>query len=109
MRRFTLAAAMLGAFIGAATIPAMAAENTAPKPHQTEPGVTMVRGEITKIDGKTITVGETSFKVDEKTEIVSRGNVAYKEPLKVGQKVSARVKDGVAVRIEVHIPKATTN
>ncbi len=65
---------------------------------------TPVKGEITAVDGNKITVGEQSFTITDATEIVSAGQ-PYKETLKVGQKIAAKVKEGKALRIEVVVKK----
>jgi hypothetical protein len=62
-------------------------------------------GEITKIDGKTITLKgrreeEQTVTVDDKTTITTRVKGKF-EDLKVGQRVSVSIKEGKAVRVEV--------
>ena len=66
-----------------------------------KPEFTLLRGAITKIHGNTLTVGEKTVTTDDKTEVDPGG----KDALKVGANITARIKDGVAVRIEVHQPK----
>jgi Domain of unknown function (DUF5666) len=62
--------------------------------------VTVVKGAIEKVDGKTLTVDGKSFTYTDSTKIVLDGK-PYTEDLKVGQHVTARLEKGVAVRIEV--------
>ncbi len=63
-----------------------------------KPEFTLLRGAITKIVGNTLTVGEKTVTTDDKTEVDPGG----KDALKVGANITARIKDGVAVRIEIH-------
>jgi hypothetical protein len=79
---------------------------------QPAPAATFVRGIIKTVDGKTLTVTDKSGEVKtvtltDKTEIV-KGRAAYGDPLKVGDSITARIVDGVAVRIEVHAEPAKT-
>jgi hypothetical protein len=62
-------------------------------------------GEVTKIDGKTLTLkprrgDDQTVTVDDNTKITASVKGKF-EDLKVGQFVSASIKDGKAVRVEV--------
>jgi hypothetical protein len=101
---FVLAATVtfsIAAPVFAGTVPASGAvRNTA----ETE----FVRGEIKKIDttAKAITVKENTFKYDDKTQVVKdAGKPATVADLVKGSNITARVKDGVAARIEIHTKK----
>ena len=70
---------------------------------------TMVRGEITKIDGSNLIVDGKTVTRNDKTKVF-KGREPYTEDLKVGDRISARInKDGIAVRIEVAGPKHAKN
>lgn len=107
-KRFLALGAILAAIALTSVAPVMAADGpatTRPKHEQPVGEFTHVRGTITQIDGKTLTVevkgGETkTVTYDDKTEIVKDKKV-YSDPLKVGDKISAKIKADVAVRIEV--------
>ena len=76
-----------------------------PVKQETPANEAKVIGTIKSVDGKTLTVeikgGEVKTVVyNDKTEIV-KNKVVYAETLKVGDKINARIKDNVAVRIEV--------
>ncbi len=77
-----------------ATRPARADEKIAPE-------FTFVRGVITAIDGNNISVGDAKVVMDDNTEVVPGG----KDALKVGANITARIKAGTVVRIEIHAPK----
>ena len=91
--------------------PLMAADQ--PVKQETPASETKVMGTIKSVEGKTLTVevkgGEIKTVVyNDKTEIV-KNKAVYAEPLKVGDKINARIKDNVAVRIEVRGEKPKKN
>ena len=98
--------AVFAAMSCASLSPLMAADQPV-KQEKPAAECTKLSGTIKAIQGKTLTVelknGETKTVVyDDKTEIV-KAKAAYTEPLKVGDKITAKLnKDHVAVRIDVH-------
>jgi len=87
-----------------ATVPVLAADQPAAHAQKAE-DATRVKGKITKVDGKTITVGEQSFTIDDKTEIVVGKKAGTAADLTVGESVNASVKDGVAIKVQVQKAK----
>ncbi|HUU09613.1 MAG TPA: DUF5666 domain-containing protein [Phycisphaerae bacterium] len=65
-------------------------------------------GEITKIEGKTLTLkgrrDEQTVTVDDSTTIMARVKAKF-EDLKVGQQVAVSIVDGKAVRVDVRAPR----
>jgi hypothetical protein len=61
----------------------------------------VVHGVITAMEGNTLAVGDVKFVLTETTSIEPN-----RDALKVGVKISARIKNGAAVRIEVHKAQA---
>ncbi|GEM_PF-4553247 len=83
-----------------ATVPVLAADQPAPHADKAADG-TRVKGKIAKVDGKTITVGEQSFTIDDKTEILIGKKAGTAADLTVGENINATVKDGVAIKVLV--------
>jgi hypothetical protein len=64
---------------------------------------TFVRGDITKIDGKTLTVDDkATVTVSDATKVKIAGQELKIDALVVGQNITARIEEGTAVMIEVH-------
>ena len=100
MKKTLLVIASLAALSLAAPACVMAADQPGAPAHKEADG-SKVKGQITKVDGKTITVGEKSFTIDDKTEIMVGKKAGTAEDLKVGEHIVASVKDGVATRVLV--------
>lgn len=105
MKKTLLIVASLAVLSLAAPVCVMAADQPGAPAQKAEDG-TKMKGQITKVDGKTITVGEKSFKIDDKTEIMLGKKAGTAEDLKVGVNIVATVKDGVASRVQIQVPKA---
>lgn len=106
MKKF---ASILVATFALSTIAAMPAFAEKPSPDKNPAEVkdapaesTNLKGKITKIDGKNVTLKEGSFTVDETTVVVKDGQTATIKDLAKGQHITAIVKNGVATRIEIH-------
>jgi hypothetical protein len=106
MKKFAFVLAATLTFSIAASVFAGNAPAAVPAHKMTESEY--VRGAIKQIDtaAKVITVKETSFKYDDKTQVVKdAGKPASVADLVKGANITAKVKDGVAARIEIHTKK----
>lgn len=104
MKKALLIIAGLAVLSSVATLPVLAADQPAPHADKAADG-TRVKGKIAKIDGKTITVGEQSFTIDDKTEILVGKKAGSAADLTVGENINATVKDGVATKVVVVKPR----
>jgi hypothetical protein len=108
MKKFAMSAMVLTALCGGY----VCAEDTkapATGPSAPAPDFTMVRGPITAVDDKSITVDGKQIALTPKTEIV-KGTTAYTDALKVGQNVAVRVDAANnAIRIEVQADSPKKN
>ncbi len=105
MKKTLLVIASLAVLSLATPVCVTAADQPGAPAQKAEDG-SKVKGKITKVDGKTITVGEQSFTIDDKTEILLGKKPGTAEDLKVGANILASVKDGVATKVQVLAAKA---
>jgi hypothetical protein len=106
MKKFAFVLAAIVTFSIAA--PVFAGDAPAAGKAGTKAESEFVRGVITQVNtaSKAVTVKETTFKYDEKTQVVKdAGAPATVADLVKGANITARVHGGIAARIEIHTKK----